>query len=296
MAVYRNISMDFWTDSKVVDDFTPEDRYFHIYLLTNPHTNLCGCYEVSVRQISNETGYSTDTVLRLIDRFQTIHKTLEYCKETKEILVLNWYKYNWTASPKLDKPLLKDIESIKNDKFRNYVGDLYNKREPAIPYLYPIDTTVSVSVTDTVSVSVTETEAKPKKATPNKYGEYGWVKLTEEQYNRLLTDLGEAETLRCIKYIDESAQGNGNKNKWKDWNLVIRRCHREGWGNNQGYNQGNKKKEIWGCSGTLGQAEMDAIKRALEHKEQELPADFEEQKAKLQQRLQEVDEMRCFNG
>ena len=229
MAVYRNISMDFWTDSKVVDDFTPEDRYFHIYVLTNPHTNLCGCYEVSLKQIANETGYNTDTVSRLIDRFQNVHKTLEYCKETKEILVLNWFKYNWTASPKLDKPLLKDIESIKNEKFRNYVGELYNQREPMIPYRYPIDTTVSVSVSDTVTVSDTEPE-EPKKPTAHKYGEYGWVLLTDDQYSKLVADIGEDNAKRCIAYVDESAQGTGNKNKWKDWNLVVRKCHREGWG------------------------------------------------------------------
>ena len=229
MAVYRNISMDFWTDSKVVDDFTPEDRYFHIYVLTNPHTNLCGCYEVSLKQIANETGYSTDTVSRLLDRFQNVHHTLEYCKETKEILVLNWCKYNWTASPKLDKPLLKNIESIKNDKFRNYVGDLYNKREPLIPYRYPIDTTVSVSVTDTVTVTDTEPE-KPEKQKARKYGEYGWVLLTDDQYKKLVDDIGEDNAKRCIAYVDESAQGTSNKNKWKDWNLVVRKCHREGWG------------------------------------------------------------------
>ena len=62
------------------------------------------------------------------------------------------------------------------------------------------------------------------------YGEYGWVKLTDAQYAKLLAHLGEAETLRCIRYIDESAQSTSNKNRWKDWNLVVRRCHREGWG------------------------------------------------------------------
>ena len=56
MANYRNISMDFWQDSKVVDDFTPEDRYMYLYCMTNPHTNLCGCYEISVKQMANETG------------------------------------------------------------------------------------------------------------------------------------------------------------------------------------------------------------------------------------------------
>lgn len=233
MAVYRNISMDFWTDSKVVDDFTPEDRYFHIYLLTNPHTNLCGCYEVSLKQIANETGYNTDTVSRLLDRFQSVHKTLQYSKETKEVLVLNWYKYNWTASPKLDKPLLKDIEAIKNEAFRNYVGSLYNKREPMIPYRYPIDTTdtvsVSVSVSDTVS-GTGEPQKEPGKPIVRKYSEYGWVRLTDDQYQKLVEDIGEANAKRCIAYVDESAQTSGNKNKWKDWNLVVRKCHRDGWG------------------------------------------------------------------
>lgn len=49
-------------------------------------------------------------------------------------------------------------------------------------------------------------------------------------YARLIDDLGEEELTRCIDYIDESAQMHGNKNKWRDWNLVIRKCSRERWG------------------------------------------------------------------
>ena len=70
----------------------------------------------------------------------------------------------------------------------------------------------------------------PAKPTRHKYGEFGWVKLTDEEYQRLLRDLGDAELRRCIKYVDESAQSSKNKNKWSDWNLVVRRCHRDGWG------------------------------------------------------------------
>ena len=74
--------------------------------------------------------------------------------------------------------------------------------------------------------------AAPKPPTPTrqKYGSYGWVRLTKDEYTRLVADLGEAEALRCITYIDEAAQSTGNKNKWRDWNLVIRKCHRDGWG------------------------------------------------------------------
>lgn len=61
------------------------------------------------------------------------------------------------------------------------------------------------------------------------HGQYGWVKLTDEEYTRLVNDLGAEEVERCIAYVDESAQSNGNKNRWKDWNLTVRKCHRDGW-------------------------------------------------------------------
>ena len=64
----------------------------------------------------------------------------------------------------------------------------------------------------------------------HKRGAYGWVKLTDAQYDALLRDLGEEELRRCITYVDESAQSTGNKNKWKDWNLVLRKCSRNKWG------------------------------------------------------------------
>lgn len=64
----------------------------------------------------------------------------------------------------------------------------------------------------------------------HRHGANGWVLLTDEQYKKLLHDLGPAELERCITYVDESAQITKNKNGWKDWNLVVRRCHREQWG------------------------------------------------------------------
>ena len=101
MATYRNIQLSFWTDAKVADEFTPEDKYFYLYLLTNPHTNICGCYELSIRQMSIETGYSQETITRLLERFALVHDVIRYSKANKELLVINWHKYNWTKSDKL---------------------------------------------------------------------------------------------------------------------------------------------------------------------------------------------------
>ena len=95
-----------------------------------------------------------------------------------------------------------------------------------------------------IAQAPTPTEPKPPKSSKHKYGEYGWVQLSDEQYGSLLRDLGQVELDRCISYIDESAQSSGNKNRWKDWNLVIRRCHREGWGlRRQSYGQAQAPKQ-----------------------------------------------------
>lgn len=121
MAIYRNIQLSFWTDNKVEDDFTPEDKYFYLYLLTNPQTNICGCYEISYGQVAHQTGYNKETILRLLKRFEEVHKVLKFCEETKEVLILHWHKYNWTASKDLMSGVSKVARHIKCDEFREYV-------------------------------------------------------------------------------------------------------------------------------------------------------------------------------
>lgn len=157
MAIYRNIRPTFWTDTKVADDFTAEDKYFMLYCLTNPYVNIIGCYEISIKQMANDLGYSKDSVESLLKRFAEHHKTIEYNTATKELWVKNWHKYNWTASPKIDKPILAAIQSVKCDKFREAIIELYNSRDTvSIPYAYPMDTTVTVTVSDSITDTVTD--------------------------------------------------------------------------------------------------------------------------------------------
>ena len=189
MAIYRTVSMSFWTDAKVIDDFTPEDRYFYLYLFTNPHTNLCGCYEISLGQISSEIGYNRDSVIRLLERFENVHDVIRYSPETKEILLLNWHKYNWTKSDRFRKPLLREIGEVKHDGFRDFLTRLSNGEKA----VYGINTkcintncsdtsvTVTDTVTDTVSDTVTDTvtdtvssskhNSKPAKSTESQYSD-----------------------------------------------------------------------------------------------------------------------------
>lgn len=158
MAVYRTIQLSFWTDSKVDDEFTPEDKYFYLYLLTNPHTNICGCYEIGEKQCSRETGYNTETISRLLYRFEHVHDVIRYNAKTKEVLILNWHKYNWTKSENLKRAVSKVAEKIKTDAFREYIFSLLEGSHNTVstPSQDPPVTSVTDTVTNTDTVSVSK--------------------------------------------------------------------------------------------------------------------------------------------
>ena len=201
MAIYRNISMGFWTDTKVVDEFSPEDKYFMLYCLTNQYTNLCGCYEISIKQIVRDTEYNEETIEKLLDRFNNKYQVIEYDKTNKELYISNWFKYNWTKSEKLDKPLLNEIQKIKTTRFKQKLSELYNNRDTvSIPYTYTSDTTVSVSVTDN-----------------NKYIYYNNIELEDifKEFLQIRKKLKAVNSDRAIKMLINKLSNYDDDTKYK---------------------------------------------------------------------------------
>lgn len=122
MAKYRQLHTDFWNDGFVLD-LTPEEKYFYIYIMTNSKTTQCGVYELPKRIIETQTGYNRETVDKLLKRFEE-YKKICYCEETKEIIILNWIKYNQPNNTNAIKCVNKELKSIKNTEF---IVMLYNQ-------------------------------------------------------------------------------------------------------------------------------------------------------------------------
>ena len=232
MALYRTICLTFWTDTKIADEFTPEDRYFYLYLFTNPHTNLAGCYEVGISQMANETGYNKDSVEQLLKRFSEIHKVAVYSNETKEVLLLNWHKYNWTSSDKFRKPLEVEINKVKEPTFRDYLTKLFNGKNVR----YGIDTIcigtnctdTSVTVTDTVyidsvntndsnTVSLTVCDKQKNRETKSNR----FVPPTVEEIAAYCNERGNNIDPEAFYAFYESKGWMIGKNKMKNWKMAI---------------------------------------------------------------------------
>ncbi|MCU5515950.1 DnaD domain protein [Bacillus wiedmannii] len=115
MAVYRNVQVNFWQDEFILD-LTPEERYFYIYLLTGTKTKQCGIYVLPMRVAELETGYSMETVEKLLNRFIEYGKIL-YDAETKELYIINWLHYNPIVNTNVEKCVLRELKTVKNKEF-----------------------------------------------------------------------------------------------------------------------------------------------------------------------------------
>ena len=114
MGIKRIVDTAFWTDGKV-DDFSPEDKYFMLYLLTNPFTTQLGIYEISIKQVAFQLGYSTEAVNVLIERFEKKYGLIIYSEKTKEIAIKNFLRHSIIkgGAPVRDC-LIKEIRRVKD--------------------------------------------------------------------------------------------------------------------------------------------------------------------------------------
>ena len=113
MAKYRHVYCGFWTDS-FIETLTPEDRYFYIFLLTNPYTTQIGVYEMSEKKMVDMTGYNLEAVKALLKRFVGYGK-IAYNSDTKEIAILNWGKYNLNKGGKpVEDCITSELKTVKD--------------------------------------------------------------------------------------------------------------------------------------------------------------------------------------
>lgn len=216
---YSNLSMSFWTDSKIDDDFTPEDKYFFLYLLSNPHTSVTGCYEISLKQMERETGYNADTIARLIQRMQDVHKVIRYDQETKEVLIVNWHKYNWTKSENLIKSVIRVAQYIKSAEFKKYVLDTVCIR---YGYSIPTSDSDSESDSDTDSDTDTDTDSEYMAAAPPQPKRTRFTPPTVEEVAEYCRERGNKVDPQQFVDFYASKGWKVGSSPMKDWKAAIR--------------------------------------------------------------------------
>ena len=115
------IDTDMWLDSQIVDDFTQNEIYLWLYILTSPRTNICGILKNSKTMMCIESKMKKEDFEESIKNLENKHRVIKYNETNDEILILKWHKHNWTKSSTLIKCLREQLEKIKTQEFRDYI-------------------------------------------------------------------------------------------------------------------------------------------------------------------------------
>lgn len=118
MAKFRQIQTSFWSNTYIQEEMTAEDKYFHLYLMTNEFTTQIGIYSITKKQMAFDLGYSIESVSALLQRFETYHKLIKYDVDSRELILLKWAENNLNIGGKPVQDLIKkEIEQVKNKEF-----------------------------------------------------------------------------------------------------------------------------------------------------------------------------------
>ena len=236
MGIKRIVDTSFWTDGKV-DDFTPEDKYFMLYLLTNPFSTQLGIYEISIKQAAFQMGYSVDAIKALLDRFENKYKMILFSKETNEVAIKNFLRHSIIkgGAPVRDC-LIKELRKVKNhnliafvfrhiksyddinETVRNIISE-YEEKNGELHYCNEKqndndnenendnDNDNDVSLHDTLNDTL-----KPSKPVKHKHGEYKNVLLTDDELDKLKTEYP-ADWEDRIERLSSYVESTGKKYK-----------------------------------------------------------------------------------
>ena len=150
-----------------------------------------------------ETGYNCETIDKLISIFVEMGK-IDYCNETREILLKNWYKHNNSTSETVKKCVSNEVDTIKYKPFKIYCIDTL-----LIEYEYTTDTNLQK-----------EKEKEKEKVTKKPTG-----KFTPPTINDIQEYCKERKNKVNAEKFYNFYQAKGwmvGSNKMKDWQAAVR--------------------------------------------------------------------------
>jgi hypothetical protein len=228
---YRTVHERFWRDPKVTK-LSPKNKLLFLYLITSADAHYSGIYYCPLQMIKLETGLSDKEVIEGIDTLSKGYM-IEYDMGTNEVFVLNMAKFQVVSKQQIKGVANHFSNAVQSKvlirKFLDRYDTLSIPYEYTIPY--PIDTTETETETERK-----EKDNKKKVEQKKSFGIEGTVKLTQDEYGRLVKDFGQ-------KAVDEkifALEGWLNKgNKSKSDNLTIRNWFR------RDTDKPKQMKEVW---------------------------------------------------
>lgn len=225
-----HIASDIFDDEKMYAIETQQDGYL-LELVWFKILCLAGrCNENGFLTINNKVAYTNEmlakvfrldigTVQRALDLFQQLEMIEVF---DNAYMVSNWTKYQNTEG--LER--IKEQNRIRQQNYRDRQRQLKIENNVTDNVTNNVKNNGNCSISNSKVVVSSKKDINiinninSKKNTKHKYGEYQHVRLTDDEFKRLLADYGEGKLNKCVQILDEYCEQSGKT--YKNYNLVLR--------------------------------------------------------------------------
>lgn len=196
MSKQRYIKDSFWTDP-YVEKLSPDYKLVFLYLLTNPLANIAGVYEIRPKRIGYETGYDLEVIENILSKFQKDNKII---RVNDWLIMVNHLKHQYLGS-KTAEGINRIIEEAPEDVKNLFTKRVISTSDSDDYEVYCLNEDNKICPIQGVSKLPYSQVKLSKVILSNTYGEFQNVKLTDEEYNKLVEKLGESNTKVMIEEL-----------------------------------------------------------------------------------------------
>ena len=203
---YQKIHTKIWQDEKFIL-LTDDARYLFLYLMTSPHSNAIGIYVLPKKYIEGDLDWDAK---QLREPFtELLQKGLIYYDEKVSLLVItNHLKYNPLENGNQVKYAVNQIAALPKSEIISNILELLTKpfHKPLRELLeqgYANPVTVTVTYTDKDIVKDDTLKGEPEKPLKEVFGQFKNVKLSPDEFKKLVDKFGATGTDARIENLSE---------------------------------------------------------------------------------------------
>lgn len=195
-ATFQQVQMNYWRDT-TDDEFSREEKYLYLYLMTNESVTSCGVYKISKITIIHETSMSEHLISSAMASLQDREKIF-YDSDTREIILLNHINYE-SNSPMFQANVAKVLARVKSLKILEMRKTLEEGRAVELPKAEQKEEGKKVPA--------------PKKPEKNAYGTHKNVFLTARDIEMLIEKFGKKGAQEGVDILSSYKEAHGKTYK-----------------------------------------------------------------------------------
>lgn len=117
MRQYSKVSPTVWRSKKFRKLDNDDAKLAYFYLITCPHSNSAGCYDLPLVYGGSDLGWELKRFEAAVDSLSSVG-LVSFDSEENTILISSWAKFNPPTNAKHALGLINELESASSDKLK----------------------------------------------------------------------------------------------------------------------------------------------------------------------------------